>query len=268
MVLHPQKVERESSLEDQEHLMVLAPQEQNGGEELENPGQMVRQGVLLEDQEHQLVLTPPEKQWEEVKAQGESKEVKVDGEVKKESLLEMMRRKEKEHQEKERLSTTPGTGKKRGGRGSKNTPGNKIEKLTLKGKQEKNKTVMTMVKALAEEKRKEQTYEEWKEARKRTSELGSRKRKAESDDLGTEFDNIESKRVHHHEMRSGICSRTSEKGQSKNINNQSENSYNQGGRADHVRGGVGGHGGEVARDALNIRGSNWLTRLGAKKKAT
>ena len=104
MVLHPQKGKREGSLEDQEHLMVLAPQEQNGGEELENPGLMVRQGVLLEDQEHQLVLTPPENQREEVKAQEESKDVRVDGMVKRESLLEMMRRKEKEQQEKEKLS--------------------------------------------------------------------------------------------------------------------------------------------------------------------
>ena len=129
-------------------------------------------------------------------------------------------------------------------------------------------TVMTMVKALAGEKRKEQTYEEWKEARKKTSEMGGRKRKAESDGLGTEFDNMECKRVHHHEMQSEIRSRLSEMGQSKNINNQSENSYNQGGKADHVRDGDGGHGGDVAREALNIRGSNWLTRLGAKKKAT
>ena len=128
--------------------------------------------------------------------------------------------------------------------------------------------VMAMVKTLAGEKKKEQTYEEWKEERKKATKMGSRKRKAKSDGLGTEFDNMECKRVHHHEMQSGICSRISEMGQSKIINNQSENSYNQGGKAEHDRDRDGGQGGDVAREALNIIGSNWLMRLGAKKKAT
>ena len=51
------------SMEDQEHHVVLAPQEQinnKGVEQLEREELMVRMGSSLEDQEYQVVLAPQE----------------------------------------------------------------------------------------------------------------------------------------------------------------------------------------------------------------
>ena len=191
----------------------------------------------------------------------------MDGEKKEESLLEMMRRKKKEHQEhleQERNSTPPGRSRRKGGRSLK---GKKNENLNLTEKQEKSTSVMTMVKAMTGVKRKEQTYEEWKEEKKKTAEAGTKKRKAEADGSELEFDKADCKRRHQEIQFSENCNNKSEMGQSKVITNKSKEFYNQGGVAEHVRDRVGGQGGDIARSALNRKGSNWLTRLGDSKKA-
>ena len=264
LVLHPQNKEERRGLEDQEHQLVLAPQEQKerGNQELDmmggkSPG-LVRKEPLLEDQEHGLVLIPQIIRVEEVQ---------MDGEKEGESLLEMMRRKSKEHQElleQEKTSTPPGRSRRKGGKGLK---GKKIENLNLTKKQEKSTSVMTMVKTMTGMNRKEQTYEEWKEEKKKTAEAGTKKRKAEADGSELEFDKADCKRSHQETQSSVNRSNKSEMGPSKVITNKSKEFYNQGGVAEHVRDRVGGQGGDIARSALNRKGSNWLTRLGDSKRA-